>query len=102
MASIINRPGGHRWIQFLDANGKRQTIRLGEMPAKSAAKVFTGVKELLAVKLTGDTMERDLAGGLSKTDAALQNKLAASGCANRVNRPCCNRSSNATSTAGPT
>ena len=65
MASVINRPGGHRWIQFVDADGKRQTIRLGEMSAKSAAKVCTRVKELLAVKMTGDTMERDLAGWLA-------------------------------------
>jgi integrase len=83
MASIINRPGGHRWIQFVDADGKRQTIRLGETPAKSAAKVCTRVKELLAVKMTGDTMDRDLADWLTKADATLQNKLAAVGLCNR-------------------
>ncbi len=65
MASIVNRPDGHRWIQFVDADGKRQTIRLGEMPAKSAAKVCTLVKELLAVKMIGDVMDRDLADRLA-------------------------------------
>lgn len=79
MASIINRPNGHRWIQFVDANGKRQTVRLGEATAKTANTVCTRVQELLAVKMAGDTMDRDLAGWLAKIDATLQNKLAAVG-----------------------
>src|SRR5947208_2117186 len=79
MASIINRPAGHRWIQFVDADGKRQTVRLGKASAKAADKVCTRVQELLTVKMTGDTMERDLADWLAKIDATLQNKLAAVG-----------------------
>src|SRR3954471_3538103 len=79
MASIINRPNGHRWIQFVDGDGKRQTVRLGEASAKAAAKVCTRIKELLVAKMTGDTMERDLAGWLADIDDTLQNKLAAVG-----------------------
>jgi hypothetical protein len=79
MASIINRPDGHRWIQFVDADGKRQTVRLGKTPTKAAATVCTRVEELLAVKMTGGTVERDLAGWLASIDATLQNKLAAVG-----------------------
>jgi len=30
MASIINRPDGNRWIQFVDPSGKRQTVRLAK------------------------------------------------------------------------
>lgn len=82
MASIVKRPNGHRWIQFVDAEGKRQTIRLGETPAKTANTIRTRVKELLAVKMAGDTLDRDLAGWLAKIDATLQNKLAAVGLCN--------------------
>lgn len=79
MASIINRPEGHRWIQFVDADGKRQTVRLGKTPAKAAATVCSRVEDLLAAKMTGTTIDRDLAGWLANIDATLQNKLAAVG-----------------------
>src|SRR5688572_10780151 len=83
MASIVKRPNGHRWIQFVDADGKRQTVRLGEATVKTANSICTRVRELLAVKMAGDTMDRDLADWLAKTDATLQNKLAAVGLCNR-------------------
>jgi hypothetical protein len=76
MASLINRPGGHRWIQFVDAGGKRQTVRLGKTPKKIAGNVCTRVEELLAAKITGTAFDRDLAGWLADIDATLQNKLA--------------------------
>ncbi len=79
MASIINRPEGHRWIQFVDAEGKRQTVRLGKTPAKAAATVCGRVEQLLSAKMTGTTMDRDLAGWLASIDGTLQNKLAAVG-----------------------
>ncbi len=84
MASITNRPDGHRWIQFCDADGKRQTVRLGKLAKKATETVCTRIEELLAVKMTGTTQDRDLAGWLASIDAALQNKLAAVGlCAAR-------------------
>lgn len=36
MASVINRPNGHRWIQFVDGEGRRCTLRLGRVPRKVA------------------------------------------------------------------
>ncbi len=78
MACIINRPYGHRWIQFVDPNGKRQTVRLGKLPKKASATVCTRIEELLASKITG-ALDRDLAGWLAGIDASLQNKLAAVG-----------------------
>lgn len=79
MASVINRPDRHRWIQFVDSEGKRQTVRLGKVPKKAAETVCTRVEELLANKLTGRVMDRDLADWLADVDAVLQNKLAAVG-----------------------
>lgn len=79
MASVINRPGGHRWIQFVDPDSKRQTIRLGKMPKKAAETVCSRVEELLAVKMAGATIDRDLAGWLASIDDTLRSKLAAVG-----------------------
>ena len=77
MASIINRPEGQRWIQFVDTDGKRQTIRLGKVTAKQAAEVCRRVEELHACKVTGTAFDRDLAGWLAEVDGPLREKLAA-------------------------
>src|SRR4051812_36736187 len=79
MASVVNRPGGHRWIQFVDPGGKRQTVRLGKVPAKAAATVCGRVEALLAVKMLGGVMDRELAGWIAGIDTTLQNKLAGVG-----------------------
>jgi len=79
MASIIKRPEGNKWIQFVDGDGRRQTVRLGQMDVKGAEQVCTKIQALLAVKMTGGTFDRDLAGWLAKIDSSLQNKLAAVG-----------------------
>jgi integrase len=78
MASIVKRPGGHRWIQFVDPYGKRQTVRLGKTPANTATTVCRHVEHLLTAKIYG-TMDRDTAVWLASIDATLQNKLAAVG-----------------------
>ncbi len=39
MASIANDPNGRRRLQFTDANGRRQTVRLGKMPKRTAETV---------------------------------------------------------------
>ncbi len=79
MASIVKRPGGHRWIQFVGPDGKRRTIRLGKTPAKAAATVCCRVEQLLAAKITGSSIESDLANWLASIDDTLHNKLAAVG-----------------------
>jgi integrase len=84
MASVINRPDGSRWVQFVDPNKKRQTVRLGKVSKKAADAVRTRVEELLAAKVMAQPMERDTAVWLRGIDLALQNKLAAVGlCAAR-------------------
>jgi hypothetical protein len=51
MASIIKRPNRHRWVQFTNGAGKRQTIRLGKTPAKVAEAVNLRVEILIAAKI---------------------------------------------------
>jgi len=79
MASIINRPNKHRWIQFVSPSGKRCTVRLGQVTAKTAAMVCRRIEELLALRIAGDTMSLELATWLNSVDDGLRNKLAAVG-----------------------
>ena len=58
MASIVNRPNGHRWIQFVDHRDKRQTLRLGKTNKKHAEEVCRRVESLLAAKIAGDSIDR--------------------------------------------
>lgn len=52
MASLVNRPKGHKWIQFR-LNGKRHTLRLGPVPIRDAQEVLRHVEQLIRSKLTG-------------------------------------------------
>ena len=53
MASIVNRPNGHRWIQFTGVDGKRQTLRLGKTPKRSAEAIKVHVERLVASQIVG-------------------------------------------------
>jgi len=77
MASVNNRPDGHRWIQFVDPNGRRQTLRLGKANAKAAADVCRRVETLLAAAMTGTPIDRDTAGWLASLDVRLRRRLSA-------------------------
>jgi len=79
MASIVKRPHGHRWIQFVDGEGKRQTVRLGKLSAKAAATVCGHIEDLLVAKLSSTSIDRDVAAWLAAIEGTLQNKLAAVG-----------------------
>lgn len=81
MASVINRPGGHRWIQFVDPSSKRQTLRLGKTPAKVASEVCRRVELLLTGRITGSPPDRETAVWLTSLDNVLRSKLAAVGLA---------------------
>ncbi len=81
MASIINRPDGHRWIQFVGADGRRFTIRLGRMKAKNAAEVNRRVELLLNAKDSGSSLDAETAKWLSDLDGWLRDRLAVLGLA---------------------
>jgi hypothetical protein len=48
MASITTQRGGNRYIQFVDENSARKTIRLGKCDRKSAESFCRHVETLLA------------------------------------------------------
>lgn len=79
MASRINRPNGHRWIQFTDVEGKRKTIRLGKMPPKNADTIKGKVEALLACQLIGCLPDEETARWLASAPTPLVAKLAKAG-----------------------
>ena len=79
MASIINRPDGHRWIQFVDPSGRRQTLRLGKATAKGAAEICRRVELLLAARIGGTSLDRETAKWLGDVERILRKRLAAVG-----------------------
>ncbi len=75
MATINNRPNGHRWIQFTGLDRRRYTLRLGKVSKKVAIEVQRRVETLLAVKLSGAVLDAGTAEWLSQTDGAIRERL---------------------------
>ncbi len=79
MATIGRDGNGRRRILFVDANGKRPTIRLGKVSQRFAERFKTRVEQLLAAKLTGHPIESDTAHWLAELSDDMANKLARAG-----------------------
>jgi len=79
MASVVNRPNGRREIQYTDANGKRQTIRLGKMPKRDAEGIKTRVEHLLTAKISKQPIEGNTAKWVASLDDTLSKRLASAG-----------------------
>lgn len=54
MASITNRPGGHKWIFFTPPGMKRRALRLGKVSRDDAVIVKRHVERLLSAHKLGD------------------------------------------------
>jgi integrase len=79
MASISSESGALRRILFVDPNGDRKQIRLGKVSMRSAETVKFRVEQLLAAKMTGAAIDRDLAGWVASLEPRMAKKLAAVG-----------------------
>jgi len=81
MSSIVNRPRGHKWIQFTGLDGKRKTIRLGKQSKANAVQFQRHVDNLLADAMVGESAgPRDTA-WLEGLSDLLRGRLAATGLA---------------------
>ena len=81
MASIIQRPNGHKWVQFVSPNRKRKTVRLGKCSNKVADTVRHRVECLLSSLITG-TLDRDTSlwvADMTERNPDLRSKLEAVG-----------------------
>jgi integrase len=76
MASITRESNGRRMIQFVAANGKRKTLRLGKMPQRQAEAIKLKVENLISSTLSGHAMDDETARWLSKLDSVMIQKLA--------------------------
>ncbi|MCA9082184.1 MAG: phage integrase SAM-like domain-containing protein, partial [Planctomycetaceae bacterium] len=75
MASLSQRSNGSRMIQFVAADGKRQTIHLGQMPKRRAESIKSRVEELVGASIAGDSPDRDTMLWVKDLDDALYQKL---------------------------
>ena len=79
MASVTNRPNGHKWISFRAPNGKRQTIRLGKATKRQAFDFRDRIERLLFAKLAKQVPDADTARWLGELDGSYHQKLVACG-----------------------
>ncbi len=76
MASISTDPNGNRTIQFIGADAKRRSIRLGKVTAKQANEVKLKVEALSAAKMSGMSLDNDAARWVASIGDDLAKKLA--------------------------
>lgn len=79
MASISHEKNGRRTIQFVGADGKRRSIRLGKVPQRTAEMVKVRVEALNAAAIAGHAIDDETARWLADRDSAMLGKLAAVG-----------------------
>lgn len=79
MASISRQPNGHRMIQFVGADRKRRSIRLGKIASKQAERVRLMVESLVAASIAGFPVDSDVGRWVAGLDDSLHEKLAAVG-----------------------
>jgi len=79
MASISKQKNGLKTVQFVGADGRRRSIRLGKCTMKHAQEVKTRVEHIHAAMKAGLPLDSDTAGWLGEISDALAEKLAAVG-----------------------
>ena len=76
MASISNDPNGRRRILFMNAHGKRKTIRLGKVSHRHAESVKLKVEDLASSSINHNPPRDDTSRWLASLDSVLYDKLA--------------------------
>lgn len=75
MASLINRPNGHRWIQFYDQEKRRQTIRLGKISKRAAEEIKRHVEYLLNARTANIPIPNSTSEWIAGLEPDLRKKL---------------------------
>ena len=79
MASINREPNGRKTIQFVAADGKRRSIRLGKMNRKAATAFRVRVEHLVSASITGHPLDEETSRWLAGLDDIMIDRLAAVG-----------------------
>jgi integrase len=79
MASISRGKNGTRTIQFIGADDRRRTLRLGKVSQRVAETIRDHIEELNTAKIMGQSVERRTAAWVADLDDRMVNRLAAVG-----------------------
>jgi len=79
MASLSTQANGHRLIRFMDAGGRRRTIRLGKTSQRNAAIIKGRIEQIIAAQRGGLALDAETAAWLGDVDDRLRGRLAATG-----------------------
>ena len=79
MASISREKNGRRTIQFIGADGKRRSVRLGKVSQRHAEAIKLKVEQLAAAALSRHAIDAETARWVAKLDTDMSDKLAAVG-----------------------
>ena len=77
MASITRELSGRRVIQFVGADKKRRSVRLGKVSQKVAEAVKVRIEQLVSATITGHAMDDETARWIAGLDHTLRDRLAA-------------------------
>ncbi len=77
MASISTDDKGSRTIQFVGADRKRRSIRLGKVPMRAAESIKIRVEALNVANITGHPVDGETARWVAERDVMMLEKLAA-------------------------
>ena len=88
MASISTGPNGRRTIQFVGSDGKRRSIRLGDVSKRTAEMIRPKVEDLVNGTIHGGPISRETATWLQSLGDILHKRLAKAGLVKpRVKKP---------------
>lgn len=79
MASIWTQPNGRRIVQFIDAAGKRQTVRLGVASMQTAETFAKRIDLILTAQAVGATLDRETITWLGELDDTMSDRLSRTG-----------------------
>ncbi len=79
MASITRETNGRKTIQFVGADKRRRSIRLGRASLRVAEAVKVRVEHLVAASITGHAVDAETGRWVADLDDVLRDKLAAVG-----------------------
>jgi integrase len=75
MASITQLKNGSKIIQLYDAEGERQTLRIGEIPMRDAVKIRDKIEDLNNAKINGTSLPLETATWLAERPAKFYDRL---------------------------
>ncbi len=77
MASITRYSNGRKMIQFIAADGKRRSLRLGKASLRDAAFIKTKVERLVSSTISGHATDDETTRWVAKLDSVMAEKLVA-------------------------